>query len=399
MNVNDQWMLERMQQMAANMAASVPQTSQNTDTPKTEKGDSFKDLMDKAKDQKVEAPKKTETPKKTDAAQKTEDVQKTEPRKAEVTKNADGTETRTVKLTALEAAAIAAGYAALSPVQPDGTVWLAIAVGEGAENNPLVNQILMDQYTGAEPVYAFTATMLEGDAQWTIEATPELTAALEQFLEAANDPRSAEAILSELKSAQNGPLLQPKIKIAAPETDSDELEDDAGLDAELMAPKEPLFKDVKAAPVKVGENFQLDTEQADMDQQLADTIQFAAQQGLKQIEIKLSPENLGSLTIKLTQGVDGSLQVVLHAANAKAANLLTQHADNLNAALQGYSQNSQVEVQVQRGEDSQQAQQQQQQTDPNGHNRQQQEQQKHQEKGHSEDFIQRLRLGLFGDEL
>ena len=69
-----------------------------------------------------------------------------------------------------------------------------------------------------------------------------------------------------------------------------------------------------------------------MDANLANAIRYAAQQGMKQIEIKLSPENLGSLTIKVTQGIDGSLQVVLHASNAKAANLLTQHLDGLNTA-------------------------------------------------------------------
>ena len=72
MNVNDQWMLEKMQQMAANMAASLPQAGQNTDTSETGKGESFKDMMDKAKDQKVEAPKKS------DPVQKREPVQKTE---------------------------------------------------------------------------------------------------------------------------------------------------------------------------------------------------------------------------------------------------------------------------------------------------------------------------------
>ena len=162
-----------------------------------------------------------------------------------------------------------------------------------------------------------------------------------------------------------------------------------------MAASQPLFKDVKAAPVKVGENFQLDTEEPEMDTQLADTIRFAAQQGLKQIEIKLSPENLGNLTVKLTQSADGTLQVVLHTANAKAANLLNQHLDNLNAALQGYGQNNEVRVEVQRNEDSQQAQQQQ--ADPDGHNRQQQQQQQQQQdSGHDGDFLQKLRLGLFG---
>ena len=151
--------------------------------------------------------------------------------------------------------------------------------------------------------------------------------------------------------------------------------------------------------MKVGENFQLDTREPDMDDRLADAIRFAAQQGLKQIEIKLSPENLGSLTVKLTQSADGALQVVLHAANSKAANLLSQHLDGLNASLQGFSQNSEVRVEVQRGEDSQQAQQQQQQqADPDGHNRQRQEQQRQERQEHSEDFVQRLRLGLFSLE-
>ena len=159
-----------------------------------------------------------------------------------------------------------------------------------------------------------------------------------------------------------------------------------------MAEK-PLFKDVEAAPIKVGENYQLDTQQPDMDDKLADAIRFAAQQGLRQIEIKLSPENLGNLTVKLTQASDGTLQVVLHTANAKAANLLNQHLDNLNAALQGYNQSSEVRVEVQRGENSQQAQQQQ--TDPDGHN-QQQQQQHRQESENNGDFIQKLRLGLFG---
>ena len=62
MNVTDQWMLERMQQMAASLTASLTQTSQNTQTPKSEKGESFQDMMSKAKDQKVEAPRKDAAP-------------------------------------------------------------------------------------------------------------------------------------------------------------------------------------------------------------------------------------------------------------------------------------------------------------------------------------------------
>lgn len=388
MNVTEQQMLERMQQVAAAMATSLPQAGQNSDVPKAEKGDSFKDMMDKAKDQKTEAPKKTDSPQQTE---KTEGTQETEqPRKAETVKNADGTETKKVHLTAQEAAMVAAGYASLSPVQPDGTVWLAVLVREG-QGNPLADQIIR----GVEPTGAgqdLSAYFV--DDEWVIEPSEELTTALKQLLTKTGDPRSAEEILSSLEERYQSiqPKIEIEIEIVEPQAQQTDEEDMTDLTGEIPD-AQPLFKDVEAAPVKVGENFQLDTQQADMDDQLAETIRSAAQQGLKQVEIKLSPENLGSLTIKLTQSADGALQVVLHTSTTKAAALLTQHLDRLDMALQNYGQ-TQVHVEVQRNEDSQQAQQQFQQADPDGHNRQQQQQQHQQENEHSGDFLQRLRLGL-----
>ncbi len=392
MNVTDQWMLERMQQIAATMASNVPQVGQNSEASKPEKGDSFKDLMDKAKDQRTEAPKKAETPKKT--AQKT-DAPKDEFRKAEMVTNPDGTTTAKVELTAAQAAMIAAGYSQLL-VREDGTVMVATALNENGQ--PILPAIYLEQH--GKSTFTKEWSFIQNGDQWVIEPSEELEATLEELLQQMHDPRSVSDIMDALTAKFQAVQGQAKtqVVISEPQTEQAGEEELADLSGELMADK-ALFKDVKATPVKVGENFQLDTQEPDMDDQMADAIRFAAQQGLRQIEIKLSPENLGSLTIKLTQSVDGSLQVVLHAANAKAANLLTQHLDNLNAALQGYNQNSEVQVQVQRNEDSQQAQQQQQQADPDGHNRQQQQQQQHQQdNGHSEDFIQRLRLGLFGLE-
>ena len=381
MNVNDQWMLERMQQMAASMAASLPQAGQSA---QTEKGETFQDLMNKAKDQRVEAPKKDSAPERKEPVPKAE-----QPRKVTETKNPDGTTTKTVDLTPQEAAMVAAGYAKLSPPMEDGTVWMVTVTDESGK---LVLP-LAELEGGGE----FSGSFVD---EWTIEATPELTDALEQLLQENSDPRTAGDILSRLEQELDGAPEQNRMEVvvSAPETEQTEDEETADLTGAMTAGK-PLFKDVEAAPVKVGENFQLDTQEPDMDDRLADAIRFAAQQGLKQIEIKLSPENLGSLTVKLTQSADGALQVVLHAANSKAANLLSQHLDGLNAALQGFSQNSEVRVEVQRGEDSQQAQQQQQQqADPDGHNRQRQEQQRQERQEHSEDFVQRLRLGLFSLE-
>ncbi len=404
MNVTDKWMLEQMQQMAAGLSA-LPQADQNSQPPKTEKGESFKDLMDKAKDKQTEAPEKADAPEKKEPVQSEKPAQKPEgAREVEVTKNADGTETKTVNLTAQEAAMVAAGYAKLFP-QEDGTVLLVTAHDR---NGDLILPLTeLDRGNGAIPM---TGDMLgnTGD-EWVLEPTPEFVAALEQLLQENNDPRSAEDILSALEqktqnvsTADGGSVLEVVVKTASPEQSGEAAQEKSqeGEDnqkAEVMTASQPLFKEVKAAPVKVGENFQLDTEQPDMEQKLADTIRFAAQQDLRQIEIKLSPENLGNMTIKLTQASDGTLQVVLHTDNAKAANLLGQHLDNLNAALQSYNHN---EVRVEVRENSQQPEQQQhQQTDPDGHNQQQQQQRQHQEdSGQSEDFIQKLRLGLFNLE-
>ncbi len=397
MNVNDQWMLEKMQQMAANMAAALPQTGQNTDASQTGKGESFKDMMDKAKDQKVEAPKKDSTVKKTDTVQKKEPAQTVQ--KTQKTVQTDPqTGLRQIDVTPEEAALLVAGYTKLSPPMEDGTVWMVTVRDENG--NPVLPLAALEEAKGAVPFGADLFAPSEGE--WVLdEITPEFTQALEQLLTKTGDPRPVETILSGLEEKLQNTQPKMEIVVSAPraeQTEQSDDQDDANLDASAMADK-PLFKDVKAAPVKVGENFQLDTEQPDMEAELAETIRYAAQQGLRQIEIKLSPENLGSLTIRLTQSADGALQVVLRTGTAKAASLLHQHMDGLNAALQGYGQNSEVRVEVQRNEDSQQAQQQQQQqTDPNGHNRQNQEQQQRQEESHSGDFLQKLRLGLFSPE-
>lgn len=402
MNVNDQWMLEKMQQMAASMAAALPQTGQNTDASQTtEKGESFKDMMDKAvQDQKTEAPKKDNTVQKTDTVQKKEPAQNVQ--KTQKTVQTDPkTGMRQIDVTPQEAALLVAGYAKLSPPMEDGTVWMVTVMDQNGD--PVLPLAELEKAKGVVPFGA--DLFVDTTGEWVLdEITPEFTQALEQLLQKTGDPRSAQDILSKLEQDLEGMEDLPKLEIVVRPPEMERAEqsddrDDTDLDASAMADRQPLFKDVKAAPVKVGDNFRLDTREPDMDEDLADAIRFAAQQGLREIEIKLSPENLGALTIKLTQSADGALQVVLHAANPKAASLLSQHMDGLNAALQGYSQNSEVRVEVQRNEDSQQAQQQQQQqTDPNGHNRQQQEQQQRQEESHSGDFLQKLRLGLFGTE-
>lgn len=402
MNVNDQWMLEKMQQMAANMAASLPQAGQNADTPEAGKGESFKDMMDKAKDQKLEAPKKS------DPAQKKEPVQSREPvRSKEPGQNTEGKAAVSMSDPRIQAmppetqAQIAAGF--LTPLETsDGTLLLRIETmpsaviiptlpnGQIDWSKPFVLsnsdgvqfEVYLDPVNGEHKLFQLT----DDGGKQQIDLFPE-----QPKLDLLSSPKNLDMTVV----TREGKVTT--LREAMEEFDGQD-DADTDLDASAMADRQPLFKDVKATPIKVGDNFQLDTQQPDMEAKLAETIRFAAQQGLRQIEIRLSPENLGALTIRLTQSADGTLQVLLRTSTVKAANLLSQHTDGLNAALQGYGQNE-VRVEVQRGEDSQQAQQQQQQTDPNGHNRQsQQQQQRSQEESHSGDFLQKLRLGLFGTE-
>ena len=115
------------------------------------------------------------------------------------------------------------------------------------------------------------------------------------------------------------------------------------------------------------------------------------------MEIRLNPQNLGSLIIEMTKDTAGVLQVVIHASTPKAEGLLNQHLSGLHSALQGYG-HEEVRLEVQRNEHSEQ--QNFRQADPDGrgqhHGRGQQE--RHEEHTGGEEFMQKLRLGLFGLE-
>ena len=269
MNVSDRWMLEQMQQMAASMATSLPQTGQNAEPPKTEKGESFQDLLNKAKDQQVEEPAKGSAPAKKEPVQSKEPVQKPQQPQQQAPKGQ--TETKQVTVTAEEAAMLAAGYAKLSPPTEDGQVWMVTV--RDADGNLVLPLGELENVPNAPGVP--DGLLTEGG--WTMEPTEELAAAVEQLLQKTGDPRSVEDILGKLEqklqAAADG---QPEMAVTIGEASDFQMkasgiaeqagaqeEDDgaADLTPEMLAPGEPLFKDVKAAPIKVGENFQLRSEE------------------------------------------------------------------------------------------------------------------------------------------
>lgn len=194
---------------------------------------------------------------------------------------------------------------------------------------------------------------------------------------------------------------RPEVADEAIEVRVDDGEDRGEIPEEAAGVEQPVFRETQSVPVKVGERYEtVDTQKPEMDNQLADVIRSAAQTGTERIEIHLAPQNLGSVVIEMTKDANGALQVVLHASNARAAGVLDQHLDGLHTALQGYSQ-EEVHVEVQRGQESQE--QHFKQADPDGrgqHQHRQQEERREETSANGEEFLQKLRLGLFGtDEL
>ena len=174
------------------------------------------------------------------------------------------------------------------------------------------------------------------------------------------------------------------------------LEEGEETSGESAAAGQAVFHETESVPVKVGERYEtVDTQKPEMEKQLADVIRGAAQTGTERIQIHLAPQNLGSLVIEMTKDANGALQVVLHTSNAKAAGVLNQHLDGLHNALQSYGQ-EEVRVEVQRGQESQEQHFKQADPDGRGQHQQRQQQERHEEDSvNGQEFLQKLRLGLF----
>ena len=225
------------------------------------------------------------------------------------------------------------------------------------------------------------------DFQQAMEETPQQPMTEDANLQTQRQEAPAQTVRTAEKDVET-----PEVQV---QRGGDAGEEPAG---EAAVTEQPVFHEAEAVPVKVGERYEtVDTQQPEMDNQLANVIQNAAQTGAERIEIHLAPQNLGSLVIEMTRDVSGALQVILHASNAKAANVLDQHLNGLHTALQGYSQ-EEVRLEVQRNESSEQ--QHFRQADPDGRGQQHRQQQERHEEEHAngQEFLQKLRLGLFGGE-
>ena len=391
MNVTENYLLQQMQALAANMS-NVPQTGTNKN--KTAEGGSFQDMMNQAgKTSSNETAKDAGDKEPLKEKDETAGLEK-EPVKAEEE------ELKPEQLAANPNAVNIVDLFRPDVVQPveepviEAPVKAVAEEGVEAPDLGLDGQ-LPEMETGVE-THVETGVSMEQQQPETFQETMQ---EVPQERPAEENTETVEAPAVEAAPEQAERTDKPQEEVPE-EVETVQVQTRTGEEpkAEAAETQQPVFHETQSTPVKVGETYEIvDTEQPEMEQKLTDVIQTAVQNGAERVEIRLAPQNLGSLTIEMTKDANGALQVVLHASNAKAENLLNQHMDGLQMAMRSYSQ-EEVRIEIQRSDESQQ--QHFRQADPDGRGQQQNHrQQERREEEHAGDaFLQKLRLGLFGTD-
>lgn len=160
----------------------------------------------------------------------------------------------------------------------------------------------------------------------------------------------------------------------------------------------PLFRKAESMPVRVADApVDMSAPAQDVEKTLGGALKAGLNAGGQHLEIKLTPENLGTVVAEFTRSPEGALHVVLHAETEQTAKLLNSHASALGMMLQD-SANGQVKVEVQQPQQSQPFWRQPDQQGQQHHQQQQQQQQRHAMQQESESFLHQLRLGLLQTE-
>lgn len=374
MNAMD--LVMQMSLAAAQIAQNtIPQTSSQQTS---ESGQDFKTLMEdkKAQDsQKTQNSKDSEKPQgteKDDSAGKTEEPAKD----TEAAQQPAAMQAAAGNLTYVQVLDIA-----LVKESPNGLQLVSVQDVTQQAANP-VNAANV----AAEQPVAANGMAQQAAAQ---QQVPEQQAAVQQSPVQQQAETQAEPV--EVQTVQ----AKPESQQAQAETFAQTAKDDSGepdAQAAVTTAEQPFFQETENMPVKVGDGDTIDTQQPDFDAKLTQNVEKALSQGEQRVEIRLNPENLGSVVVEMTRSQDGSLHVVLHTETESAARLLSEHSGTLGLMLQNNSQ-GEVRVEVRQPQQENQQWQHPDQDGGQNHGGQQREQQEHRQS--TEDFLQQLRLGLF----
>jgi len=277
--------------------------------------------------------------------------------------------------------------AAVETAEPQLAAELVTAEPEAQQpvETPAAEESAEAQTEAETPAMAKDEAPVEARGTVKAEAKPEKAETPEAKPERTVQPKDA----AQTQRAER-PAEAPRTVRETQTAQADETPDDA-----QAVQAAPLFERVDAPVVKVAEvSRPVPLEAEDGVEQLGRELEgmIVNSADANRIEVTLTPEHLGKLTVEVTRGTDGTLSVVLHTTSERAANLLEKGVDGLRQAL-APSNRGDVEVQVRPSEESQQ-----QFLNPDGQNgqeqRQQQQQGRRREQQNAQDFLQQLRLGL-----
>lgn len=160
---------------------------------------------------------------------------------------------------------------------------------------------------------------------------------------------------------------------------------------------QPVFRDIKAVPVKVGEVYQAEptVENGVELKDLGDTLTQAIDRGENRLELQLQPAELGRIRVEMRWSNEGALHVILHAESTRTQNLLEKDMASLQTLL-GRETQQEVKVELPRQQEAPR-----QSFDDgrqNGGQQHHQQEQRQSSRHSGQDFLHQLRLGLIPAE-
>ena len=158
---------------------------------------------------------------------------------------------------------------------------------------------------------------------------------------------------------------------------------------------QPVFRDIKAVPVKVGEVYQPEQTAAVELKDLGDTLTQAIDRGENRLELQLQPAELGRIRVEMRWSDEGALHVILHAESTRTQNLLEKDMASLQTLL-GRETQQEVKVELPRQQEAPR-----QSFDDgrqNGGQQHHQQEQRQSSRHSGQDFLHQLRLGLIPAE-
>lgn len=269
------------------------------------------------------------------------------------------------------------------------------AGAKSAETAAGVPGAVQQQAVGAEQ------SALAGNGVKDFKILPKTAAPVTASLkeeQADTSPQPGAAAKQEGAKAKGGPVgawQAQQVSVKAADLKTGKRQEEKDRDGIPFLQKGPALADTGEKPVlriKVAEPYH--QMNPDFSEKLSGNLSQQLKAGNTQYQIKLDPEHLGSVEVRISVS-EGRAVVELSCASHKTAELLSQNARAIGVLMEQHSQ-SQVSVEVRQNEESQWHEEQ------NGQGRDQgrdQEQQEHsdrerQEQGENSSFGEQLRLGL-----